>query len=98
MTDVQKYDVELETTIDQFGQADIATVTGEFITTQANPLIENPAQSSIELDFSHQVSVATTNTPARYETIVLGVDQIVNPSEQSRYIRTRLIEFNQNPV
>ena len=98
MTDVQKYDVELETTIGQFGQTDVATVTGEFITTQADPLIENPAQSSIELDFSHQVSVATTNTQARYDTIVLGVDQIVNPSEQSRYLRIRPIEINQNPV
>ena len=98
MTDVQKYDVDLETTIDQFGQADIATVTGEFITTQADPLVESPSQSSIELDFSHRVSIATANTTARYETIILGVDRILNPAEGSRYIRIRPIEFNQSPV
>lgn len=98
MTDIQKYDVELETTIDQFGQADVATITGEFITTQSDPLVDNPRQSSIELDFSHQISVATADTKARYETIVLGVDRITNPVEQSRYIRIRPVEFNQNQV
>lgn len=97
-TDTLKYDVELETAIDQFGQTDAVTITGEFITTQADPLAANPAQTSIELDFENQVSVGVGSNPARYDTIVLGVDQINNPVEQSRYLRIRPNEFDQNPV
>lgn len=98
MTDTQKYEVELETAIDQFGQTDTATITGGFITTQADPLAKNPSQSSIELDFRHQISVGTANAPAVYETIVLGVDQIGDPAEQSRYLRIRPNEFNRQSV
>ena len=97
-TDVQKYQVELETTIGQFGQTDPATISGEFVASQPDPAAPGPTQSSIELDFKHPLSVATANPPARRETIVLGVDQIHNPDNQNRYLRIRPLEFNQTQV
>ena len=96
--DNQKYQVELETTIDQFGQTDIANIGGEFISNQVDPANPGLSQSAIELDFRHQLSVATATSQARYETIVIGVDQIRDPTNQTRYLRIRPLKFNQNQV
>lgn len=98
LTDTQKYEVDLETAIDQFGRSDNASISGEFIMTQADPLADNPSHSSIELDFRYQTRVATTNAEATYQTLVLGVDRIDNPVERARYLRIRPTEFNQTPI